>query len=171
MSGKQEVWSRSGPKRPNYFIGKLLTAEDLQREQEYHLDKLRQLTRVVLGVGVVDGLRLSSRGQQVTISAGVAVDGAGRVLELPESCRFQLPAGAAAWNVFIGLNEVPCDPQPVIPGNIETDTQAVFGKIQEITRVWIEEATAKPGETVTAGAVWLGMIRVRKQQGGARRKK
>lgn len=98
MGVKHVVCTRPGAKRPNYFAGRLLTAEDLQREQDYHLDKLRQLVRTILGVGIVDGLKVSSAGPKVTVSPGVAMDPTGRLIELPESCQFDLPAGGGAWN-------------------------------------------------------------------------
>jgi hypothetical protein len=173
MSGKREVWSRSGPQRLNYFYGRLLNAEDFQMEQEYHRDKLRQLTRVVLGIGVVEGLRVSCTGRQVTVSAGVAVDSLGRLMELYAPCRFALPVGVAAWHVYIGMEEVLCGPQLAPLPDAGEDKGTGFGRIEEVTKVWVEEVTAR-SDTVATAAVWLGLVRARKVRaqgaGGGRKK-
>jgi hypothetical protein len=153
----------------------LLNAEDFQMEQEYHRDKLRQLTRVVLGIGVVEGLRVSCTGRQVTVSAGVAVDSLGRLMELYAPCQFVLPPGAAAWHVYIGMEEALCGPQLAPLPDAGEDKGAGFGRIEEVTKVWIEEVTARPDTGATA-AVWLGLVRARKARaqgagGGAKKAK
>jgi hypothetical protein len=164
MPGKLEVCTRSVSQRPRYAPGQLLTAEDLQLAQDYHAGKVRQLTRVVFGVGVVEGLGISTSGSQVTVSSGVAVDGMGRLLELSEACQFASPAGGAAWNVFIGMEEVTGDPQPSMIGGLETVTGSSPRRIQEVIKLWIEAAAAKPGAPST-GAVWLGKIQAGRKRG------
>jgi hypothetical protein len=69
--------------RLNYFDGKFLRAEDLNREQLY-LRSLVQLSNRAGGAGVVNGLTVSlASGGALEISAGLAIDPAGRVLYLP----------------------------------------------------------------------------------------
>ena len=71
--------------RLNYFDGKFLRADDLQAEQAY-LRRLVELGNQAGGAGVVHGLGLSlSGGDQMTVSAGLAIDPAGRVLLLPQA--------------------------------------------------------------------------------------
>ncbi len=69
--------------RTNYFDGRLLTAEDLTRDQLYLDQRLRELGRV-LGSGVMDGLELSFDRFTglLTLEKGQALTPAGRVLEL-----------------------------------------------------------------------------------------
>ncbi|CAG1770627.1 hypothetical protein BAC3_01202 [uncultured bacterium] len=69
--------------RSHYFDGRLLTAEDLTRDQIYLDQRLRELGRV-LGSGIIRDLQLSfDRFTGVlTLEPGLALTPAGRVLEL-----------------------------------------------------------------------------------------
>ncbi|MCQ8119501.1 hypothetical protein [Methylomonas rosea] len=69
--------------RSHYFDGRLLTAEDLTRDQVYLDQRLRELGRV-LGSGIVAGLALSFDRFTglLTLEPGLAMTPAGRVLEL-----------------------------------------------------------------------------------------
>ena len=61
-------------KRNRCFWGKLLTAEDLELEQEYFREKLKRHNRYLHGFGVVFGLEVSKNGRDVAISPGLAID-------------------------------------------------------------------------------------------------
>ncbi len=69
--------------RTHYFDGRLLTAEDLTRDQLYLDQRLREVGRV-LGSGVMAGLELSYDRYSglLTLQPGQALTPAGRVLEL-----------------------------------------------------------------------------------------
>jgi len=69
--------------RSHYFDGRLLTAEDLTRDQIYLDQRLRELGRV-LGSGIMSGLELSFDRFTglLTLQPGQALTPAGRVLEL-----------------------------------------------------------------------------------------
>ncbi|WP_295886894.1 hypothetical protein [uncultured Thiohalocapsa sp.] len=69
--------------RSNYFDGRLLTADDLTRDQLYLDRRLREFGRVI-GPGVLRGLAatLDSGTGVVRVGPGLGVTGAGRVLEL-----------------------------------------------------------------------------------------
>ncbi|MFA7618132.1 MAG: hypothetical protein WC012_03695 [Thiohalomonadaceae bacterium] len=69
--------------RTHYFDGRLLTAEDLTRDQIYVDQRLRELGRV-LGNGIMGGLELSFDcfTGVLTLQPGQALTPAGRVLEL-----------------------------------------------------------------------------------------
>ena len=47
--------------RLHYFSGRLLSADDLQREQEYVLARLRRLNRLTHGWGVIRARRVAAR--------------------------------------------------------------------------------------------------------------
>lgn len=69
--------------RSHYFDSRLLTAEDLNRDQLYLDGRLRELGQA-LGYGIVRGLELSldiSTGK-ISVNPGLAVSRAGRVLEI-----------------------------------------------------------------------------------------
>ena len=71
--------------RLNYFDGKFLRADDLRTEQEYHRRHV-ELSNRGGGSGVVEGFDVSTggSGDLLAIGAGLAIDGAGRVLYLPD---------------------------------------------------------------------------------------
>ena len=76
--------------RLNYFDGKFLRAADLQAEQEYHR-RLQQMATSAGGSGVVHGFDLQLlAGDQVELSAGLALDASGRVLHLPMEAAVQV---------------------------------------------------------------------------------
>ena len=77
--------------RTNYFDGRLLTAEDLTRDQIYLDERLREAGRV-LGIGILSGLALDFDRYtgKLTLSPGLAVSPAGRVLELGSTLQVEL---------------------------------------------------------------------------------
>ena len=71
--------------RTHYFDGRLLTAEDLERDQIYLDERLREAGKV-LGEGVASGLELSFDRYSglLTLEAGYGVTRHGRILQLDE---------------------------------------------------------------------------------------
>lgn len=67
--------------RTEYFDGRLLTAADLIRDQQY-LDRRLLDVGHALGDGIVDGLALALTGATLHVQPGVAVSADGRVLQL-----------------------------------------------------------------------------------------
>jgi hypothetical protein len=69
--------------RSHYFDSRLLTAEDLNRDQLYLDGRLRELGQA-LGYGIVRGfeLALSLSNGEITVQPGLGITRAGRVLEL-----------------------------------------------------------------------------------------
>jgi len=77
--------------RLHYFDGKFLRARDLELEQNY-LRQLVALSNQAGGSGVVHGLSCDLAGNSLGLGPGLAIDGQGRVLLLPESRDFDLAA-------------------------------------------------------------------------------
>ncbi|MDL0433535.1 hypothetical protein QPM17_20530 [Marinobacter sp. TBZ242] len=69
--------------RTHYFDGRLLTAEDLERDQIYLDQRLREVGKA-LGSGIIDGLELSfsTDPYRLIVEPGKAMTPAGRVLHL-----------------------------------------------------------------------------------------
>jgi len=105
--------------RPHFFTGKLLTAEDLQREQEYHRHKARLHNRFLHGSGVVSGLRVSLDRGAVVVAPGLALDCAGNELVLPCEERISLSASAGRRYVTIRYIERPIGQIPSPSGEVE----------------------------------------------------
>ena len=69
----------TGFERPHYVAGKLLTVDDLELEQRYHIEKRRLLNRMLHGPGIVSGLAVTGgTGGTVTVEPGFALDPQGR---------------------------------------------------------------------------------------------
>ena len=61
-------------KRPRFFAGKLLTAADLELEQQYFLDKFKRHNRSLHGFGIVSGLKVTTNAGQIIVEPGLALD-------------------------------------------------------------------------------------------------
>jgi hypothetical protein len=80
--------------RPSFFEGQILAAADLAGELDYARGQLARHERVVHRWGIADGLTLVGADQQtplgdkyvtVTVGAGLAIDGTGRELVVPDA--------------------------------------------------------------------------------------
>jgi hypothetical protein len=75
----------TAPRRPRYFSGQLLTPDDFEAEQSYHLEARRQHNRHLHGWGIVSGLGVTASGSGgVMVEPGLAIDGLGRTIVVPE---------------------------------------------------------------------------------------
>jgi hypothetical protein len=84
------------PDRVAYANGALLGADDFAAEQSYHRGRLARALAYLHGTGTLAGLRVQVRppvdddedkekaGEQVHVAAGVALDPAGRIVEVPD---------------------------------------------------------------------------------------
>src|SRR5262245_35797857 len=77
----------------NFFNGRLLTAEDMKKEQQAEALHRQRLGRV-LGEGVAQGLRVSIKAgllpKSVEVEAGIAINAFGEAIELPEKIEIPL---------------------------------------------------------------------------------
>lgn len=79
-----------GPDRLHYALGMMLDADDFAAEQRYHRGRLARALRYLFGTGTVVGLKVTAEpeGQPTTeirVSAGLAIDPLGRLIELPRA--------------------------------------------------------------------------------------
>jgi hypothetical protein len=98
----------SGPTRPHFFAGRLLSADDLRVEQEYQLEKRFLHNRALHGSGIANGLALtvdSDRGVGVVVSPGLAIDSRGREVWLAEPLRVPLTTSTAPRLVVLRYTE------------------------------------------------------------------
>ena len=116
--------------RPHYFAGKLLTADDLQQEQDYVRGKSRLHNRFLHGWGIVAGLSVSvDQGTTVAVLPGLALDCAGNELVLSEPERIPLSGLVGRHYVTIQYVEVPVGQQVSGQGGPE------FSRVREAVRV------------------------------------
>lgn len=74
----------AAPQRNHYFYGRLLDEHSFLQEQHYLNQKRWLLNRLSLGKGVLCGLTVTWTEDRVCISSGVAIDGCGREIVVPE---------------------------------------------------------------------------------------
>lgn len=74
-------------RRTHFFSGKLLTAEDFTREQQYVIEKFKRHNRSLHGFGVVSGLNVTVRSGKILVQPGIALDCEGNELtvETPQT--------------------------------------------------------------------------------------
>ena len=90
------------PRRPRWYAGKRLTAEDFTREQRYHRRRLNAIAQHFVGKGIVRGLRIDATDDNtVKIAAGLAVDSDGELLFWPETTQREVPLNGGPFAVRI----------------------------------------------------------------------
>lgn len=123
------------PRRVNFVAGQVLSAEDLQIEQDYHRS-MRQLQNRVHGHGVIRGLEVAAGEDGIVISPGIAIDAQGRELVLAEPRNVRLDSQSRRQSdILLVWAETP---ERRIPGPDG----------QELVTLWIErpeEMLAPPG--------------------------
>jgi len=137
--------------RSHYFDNRLLTAEDLTRDQIYLDERLREVGRA-LGSGVMNGLQLSlnTLDGEITVQPGTAVNRAGRILELTRSLTLNLHDKAqiselnkgryrrfnrALYAVIIQYTEVGTDIAEVFPTDLGDKKTFNYDVITEAVQI------------------------------------
>lgn len=100
--------------RPRYVAGKVLTAEDLQLEQRYHIEKRWLLNRELRGPGIVSGLEVSRGDGSVTVEPGFALDSNGREILVAEPRQLAIPDCGEPVFVCLLYREVETDHGTVV---------------------------------------------------------
>src|ERR1044072_230469 len=113
-------------KRPNFFSGKLLTAEDLAQEQEYVLDKLKRHNRTLHGFGIISGLKVSARAGQISVAPGIALDCEGNELVVDSAQSIAPPEAEGNCVRFLNLQFVVRHPS----GMFKTDAAESIESVQ-----------------------------------------
>ena len=97
--------------RVRYFQGKLLSAEDLNAEQNYHRDKRRLQNRLLVPAGAISG-RVSVGNNGFELSPGIAIDAHGNEIVVPSERLIPFPLNCDTAFVAISYLETPTDPVP-----------------------------------------------------------
>jgi hypothetical protein len=113
-------------KRVHYFTGMLLSAEDLQAEQDYQREKRRFHNSCLHGYGVVCGLEVSVRKGKIRVSPGIALSCTGDEIVVDARVEVPFPETKSSAYLTIRFEERPTDPVPV-PGSETVD----YSRIEE----------------------------------------
>ena len=98
--------------RTSFHSGQLLTAEDLNREQDYFRKKLKRHNRLLHGFGVVSGFKVTKAGGEVLVEPGFALDCEGNEMALGEArtiSAVSMSAGCRVAYVNIRYSERPSE--------------------------------------------------------------
>jgi hypothetical protein len=124
------------PDRGVFAEGLLLDAGDFRDEQTYHRGRLARALAALHGSGTVLGLRVGhdpampatetqpAREEQIRVEPGLAIDRAGRLIEVPREVCLRLPRwlagqGAAlgpAFHAAVSVRDRPTDPAATMDG-------------------------------------------------------
>jgi hypothetical protein len=114
-------WGAKNLERVNYFQGQLLSASDLQIEQEYFLARLRRHNHYMHGWGVVSGLTVSTQSStEIVVEPGLALDCYGNEIHVCTPVRRSVPRLPDVQFVIINYSEAKTSPMvrlsdPAIP--------------------------------------------------------
>jgi hypothetical protein len=92
-------------RRLRYYPGRLLTAEDLQAEQEYFRQRIKRNNLFLHGAGVVFGLSVTLENGKVRVSPGLAIDCSGEEIVVAQPAAFDLPAGDKISFLMLAYSE------------------------------------------------------------------
>ena len=98
----------AGLTRPRYFSGQLLTAADLQAEQDYFRKKMRRHNLCVYGWGIICGLQVTldpKENSVVTVEPGCAIDRDGEELFVCEPVACKLSPNISVGYVSLNFCE------------------------------------------------------------------
>jgi len=142
---RQAVFCAHPLQRINFFTGRLLTAQDLMAEQDYHREKQRRHNLHCHGYGVVDGLKVSIEREasksRVVVGPGVAITPTGDEVHLCAPVKVPLPAASVALQVgirfaerFTGSIPVPGEPG-TMPARVEEGCEVILEPLGVATRL------------------------------------
>jgi hypothetical protein len=128
-------------KRPNYFTSQFLVESDFNDEQKYHREMRYRHHQSFHTWGVVDGLGVTKTGNQVSISAGMAVDNEGReIILVPTDPAPQPLVLSGAGDVYITIEY-----QEVRDESDKDKTSGIVDQYRRITeRPLIKSVGAQP---------------------------
>jgi hypothetical protein len=154
-SRRQAAFCAPPVKRPNYFTGQILSADDFTAEQDYHRGKQRRHNLHCHGFGVVQGLRVSAAkengGCTVVIEPGFAIDSAGNEIQLCMKVTFRLPKSETAIQLGIRFAERLCDPIPIVSDATSLSSQP--SRAEEGCEVLLDPVSTPRGSRTKTGGL------------------
>lgn len=139
--------------RNHFFTGKLLTAEDLEVEQQYFREKLKRHNRYLHGFGIVSGLSVTrNSGNAITITPGLAIDCQGNEILVEEPFRHSLPEPAGE-TLFLAIRYAEHATHPV--SCVQPNCDLEHSRIEETFAVIFETKNTNHGHRHSQGR-WRG---------------
>ncbi len=169
----------SAPERNHFFYGKLMDVTQFEKDARYFNLKRSLINRLVLGSGVVCGLKVEADPNATVagglrITPGVAIDGWGREIVVPESVSFDPhamtddqgnPTGEPATSdvsICLAYAETKTDLVPVLVPDCDTPGNCAASTSREEFRVLVRQApvvaTDPPGCEVVPLQSWAAPL-------------
>ena len=128
-----------------YFSGRLLTAEDLQRDQDYVRGRLRRHNRELHGNGIVRGLQVSvhpkaAGAEEVLVQPGFAITPNGEEIEVCSETLVSLPQAESQLFLILSQAERFTHPVPV-----PDEEQVQFTRVEETFALHLEATAGQKG--------------------------
>ncbi|PSQ19196.1 hypothetical protein BRD00_02830 [Halobacteriales archaeon QS_8_69_26] len=150
MSQDQDSLNSEGElsqfEKNKYFHGKLMTARDMQTEQQYHAERLHTLNRFAIGRGILYGVEISEVEEvddelEVTLEPGVVIDGYGRpiVIEHTTTKTLPSPSGDEIY-LFLRYNETELESVPVPEVRGASDSEYMSNRTVEAFELTYQES-------------------------------
>jgi hypothetical protein len=168
--GAPRAHALSGFVRNRYFYGKLLDVHHLELEQRYLNEKRWLINRLALGTGVLCGLELRAARGGIVIAPGVAIDGLGREIVVPEPHAIRDPFAltdesgrptgerADAVTILLCFHECGVEPAPVLVSDCEVREECTYGAVRERFRVVVREGVRRPRPAIDCEALRAGNL-------------
>jgi hypothetical protein len=136
----------AAPRRNQFFYGKRMDVQHFRMEQDYGRLKQAMINRLMLGKGVVCGLRVAIEDGRLTVGPGVAIDGLGREIVVPVRSVIDRARGDAmccggadsleadargVFTLWLCYRECSADYQPVLVSDCGTREQCAAGTTVE----------------------------------------
>jgi hypothetical protein len=146
------------PVRPNYYHGMMVTDYTFNQLTNYFNSKRWLLNRHIIGYGVVCGLDvIQSKGTEIRVTPGLAIDKAGREILVPKTTRpltipqdlLPLPEDDCDddeeyfMHLVLCYEECLADPAPVLAGDCQTDPDCLPSAIRERYRLELRPGKAE----------------------------
>lgn len=168
--------------RNSYFFGKLLTQRDMEAEQDYFNNKRRLLNVLQNGSGVICGLNVVKvDGATVAVKSGLALDGLGRELVVPEPVVARLSDlegfdgdHGISPHVYLCIEYSETLREAMHSMSDEAIAEPRYGRIEEGTRLYLRYGEPESAEIArpdnSAEGEWRGESLETKLERGSREK-
>jgi hypothetical protein len=162
--------------RNRYFHGKLMTARDMQTEQQYHAGRMHTHSRYVTGAGIVCGLEVDVEAATddggsptAVVEPGVAVDGCGRQIVVEDQDRIDIPAGTAGTgrvSVYIAHATCKTESVPVTGSEDACGDECEYNRLRQTYEVTFDGSPPEGQKPVPVDRVELPTLAKVRAAGG-----
>jgi hypothetical protein len=142
----------SAPERNHFFYGKLMDVAQFVKDARYVNAKRSLINRLIVGRGVVCGLNLEVDDDRIVVTPGIAIDGWGREIIVPEAISIDphaltddegKPTGTTidqgVVSICLAYSEANADPVPVLVADCDTPGNCAASTVLEKASVLVRE--------------------------------